>query len=62
MRKLVPLKEGQEVSVRAEGNKIVIEPVPENPYEILERVVGEPYDEKRDERRAEEWVKRRAGH
>ena len=61
VRKLVSLKEGQDVLVRAEGTRIVIEPLPENPYETLERVVGQPYEEKRDERRAEEWVKRRAG-
>jgi hypothetical protein len=50
------------VLVRAEGSKIIIEPLPENPYEILEKVIGRPYEEKRDERGAERWVKRRAGH
>jgi AbrB family looped-hinge helix DNA binding protein len=62
VRERVSLKEGQDVLVRAEGSKIIIEPLPENPYEILEKVIGRPYEEKRDERAAERWVKRRAGH
>ena len=62
VRERVSLKEGQDVLVRAEGSKIIIEPLPENPYEILERVIGRPYEERRDERGAERWVKRRAGH
>lgn len=62
MRKAVPLKEGQDVLVRAEGERIVIEPLPENPYEILARVIGQPYNERRDEPRADKWLKRHAGH
>ena len=62
IRKLVPLKEGQDVLLRAEGDKIVIEPLPNDPYETLKQVIGQPYEEERDERRTEQWVRRRAGH
>lgn len=62
VREQVSLKEGQDVLVTAEGKKIIIEPLPDNPYEILGRVIRRPYDEKRDEHGAERWMKRRAGH
>jgi len=51
IRKLVPLKEGQDVLLRAEGARIIIEPLPDDPYETLEKVIGQPYREERDEGR-----------
>jgi AbrB family looped-hinge helix DNA binding protein len=61
VRDRLALKEGQRVMVRAEGGKIVIEPLPCDPLKVLEQVLGAPYKEGVEERRAEEWVKRHAG-
>lgn len=61
VREEVGLREGQRVLVRAEAKKIVIEPLPDDPYKVLEEVVGEPYDEAEEEAKAEEWLKRHAG-
>jgi len=60
IRKLVSIREGQEVLVRAEGNKIVIEPLQDDPFETLKKVIGPPYREERDERLAETWVRKHA--
>ena len=54
------LKEGQRVLVRAEAGKVIIEPLPSDPYRVLEEVIGEPYDEG-EEARAEEWLRGHAG-
>jgi len=62
IREELSLKEGQRVLMRVEEGRILIEPLPWNPYEVLERVIGEPYEEDKDEARAEEWLKSRAGH
>ncbi len=62
LRKELSLEEGQRVLMRVEDGKIIIEPLPRNPYEILEQVIGEPYEEGKDEAKAEEWLKTRAGH
>ncbi|MFQ5710464.1 MAG: AbrB/MazE/SpoVT family DNA-binding domain-containing protein [Candidatus Geothermarchaeales archaeon] len=61
IREKLGLKEGQRVMVRAEEGKILIEPLPMDPYKVLEDVIGEPYSEAEDETRAEEWLKRHAG-
>lgn len=37
------LKEGQRVLVRVEGKRIIVEPLPEDPYKVLEEVIREPY-------------------
>ena len=55
------LKEGQRVLVRAEAGKVIIEPLPSDPYRVLEEVIGEPYDEGEEEARAEEWLRGHAG-
>lgn len=60
IRSKVKLKEGQMVLVKVEEGKIVIEPLPEDPYRTLGEVIGEPYDEREDEKRAEEWLKKHA--
>ncbi|RLE74884.1 MAG: hypothetical protein DRJ44_06790 [Thermoprotei archaeon] len=61
VREEVGLREGQRVLVRAEAGKIIIEPLPSNPYQILEEIIGEPYNEAREETKAEKWLKKRAG-
>jgi AbrB family looped-hinge helix DNA binding protein len=61
VREELTLKEGQRVLIRVENGRIVIEPLPWDPYEVLEKIVGEPYEEEREEARAERWLKSRAG-
>ena len=56
IREKIGLKEGQKVLVRAESGKIIIEPLPNNPYRILEEIIGEPYNEAKDEEKAEKWL------
>ncbi len=57
IRKKVELKEGDIIRIRAENDKIIIEKA-EDPYKILERVIGEPYIEEIDEKRAERFLKK----
>mgnify|MGYP000412651001 CR=1 FL=1 len=61
IREEIGLKEGQRVLVHAEAGRIIIEPLPSNPYKVLEEIIGEPYDEAREEVRAEEWLRKHAG-
>ncbi|MDH5267925.1 MAG: AbrB/MazE/SpoVT family DNA-binding domain-containing protein [Candidatus Bathyarchaeota archaeon] len=61
VREELTLKEGQRVLIRVENGRIIIEPLPWDPYEVLEKIVGEPYEEKREEARAERWLKNHAG-
>jgi AbrB family looped-hinge helix DNA binding protein len=58
IRKEVAIGEGDLVKIRAEGGKIVIEKMPSEPFKVLAKVIGEPYDEKRDERKANAWIRR----
>jgi len=58
IRKEVSIGEGDLVKIRAEGGKIVIEKMPSEPFKVLAKVSGEPYDEKRDERKANAWIRR----
>ena len=61
IREEIGLKEGQRVLIYSEDGKIIIEPIPANPYQILEEIIGESYDETREEMRAEEWLRKHAG-
>ncbi|MEM3084911.1 MAG: AbrB/MazE/SpoVT family DNA-binding domain-containing protein [Nitrososphaerales archaeon] len=59
------LKEGQKVLVREHGGKIVIEPLPLDPYKTLAAVLGDfTYVEEKHEKIAEAWLKKiaRSGH
>lgn len=60
VREELALKQGQRVLIRVEGKRIVIEPLPWDPYKVMEEVVGEPYEEE-EEVKAEEWLRSRAG-
>ncbi len=60
IRKKLELKEGQSLLVRVEEAKLVLEPLPGDPYEVLKRVIGEPYEEQRDEKKAERWLRSHA--
>jgi AbrB family looped-hinge helix DNA binding protein len=61
VREELTLKQGQRVLIRVEGKRIIIEPLPWDPYKVLEEVVWEPYEEAEEEVKAEEWLKSRAG-
>ena len=61
IRNKINLKEGSLVIVKAVGGKIIIEPLPEDPFKVLEEVVGRPYSEKEDEKKAIEWLEKHAG-
>ncbi len=56
VRKKVNLKEGSLVIIRVADNKIIIEALPDDPFKVLEEVIGEPYSEKKDEEKAIEWL------
>lgn len=61
IREKLKLKEGSRVLLRISGNTIVIEPLPELPFEVLGEVIGEPYSEKVDEEKAVKWLMKNAG-
>ena len=61
IRKKLKIEEGERVSIKVRGNEIVMEPLAKDPYATLARLIGEPYDERRDERKAEELTKKLAG-
>mgnify|MGYP001046547288 CR=1 FL=1 len=60
-REELNLREGQRVMVRVDDGRIILEPFPWDPYKVLGDIVVEPYEESRDEAKAEEWLKRHAG-
>jgi len=61
IRERVKLVEGQRLIIRVEGQRLIIEPLPQNPYRVLGEVVGQPYNEEVDEKKAEKWLKEHAG-
>jgi len=61
IRKKLKIEEGERVSIKVRGNEIVMEPLAKDPYATLARLIGEPNDERRDERKAEELLKKLAG-
>ena len=61
IREELNLKQGQRVLIHVENKRIIIEPLPWDPYKVLEKIVGEPYEESREEAKAEEWLKTHAG-
>jgi len=64
IRSRLNLEEGQRIIVRVEDGRIVIEPLPKDPYKILGEIIGEPYNESKDEKKVERWLKKHAyfGH
>jgi len=62
IREKLKLKEGSRVLLRISGNTIVIEPLPESPFEVLGEVIGEPYSEKVDEEKAVKWLMKNASN
>ena len=62
IREGLGLKEGQRVLVCVEAGRVIIEPLPENPLQVLESIIGEPYSEATDEEKAEKWLRENASH
>ncbi len=61
IRKKMDLKEGQKVFVREQAGKILIEPLPTDPYKTLGAVLGDfTYVEEKHEKIAEGWLKKAA--
>jgi len=58
IRTRLNIKEGDLFNIRVEKGKIILEPKRSDPFKILEKVIGEPYDEERDEKLTEEWLKK----
>ncbi|WP_367114343.1 AbrB/MazE/SpoVT family DNA-binding domain-containing protein [Ferroglobus sp.] len=57
VREMLGIKEGDLLSVKVKEGKIIMEPKKFDPFQVLERIIGEPYDERRDEKKAEEWLR-----
>ena len=57
IREKSDLREGRRVMIRIEGDRIVIQPLPADPFKVLEEIIGEPYSEEEDEAKAERWLK-----
>lgn len=43
-----------------DNKKIILKYLQEDPFKVLNELIGEPYNEKADEKRAEEWLLRNA--
>ncbi|RLI78807.1 AbrB family transcriptional regulator [Archaeoglobales archaeon] len=57
IRKKVGIKEGDLLRINVKGDKILIEKLTSEPFSVLADVIGEPYREEVDEKRAEKWLK-----
>ncbi|MEM1658358.1 MAG: AbrB/MazE/SpoVT family DNA-binding domain-containing protein [Candidatus Jordarchaeales archaeon] len=58
IRKKVGIQEGDLLRIRVEGEKILLEKLSAGAFSVLAEVIGEPYEEEVDEKRAEEWLKK----
>ncbi|RLG89565.1 MAG: hypothetical protein DRO16_03875 [Thermoprotei archaeon] len=56
------IREGTMLSVRVINNKIILEPLPDDPFRVLNELISEPYNERTDEKKAEEWLLRNTSH
>lgn len=56
IRKRIGLNEGSRLLARVVGNKIVLEPLPDDPFKVLDQLITKPYSEGVDEKRAEKWL------
>ncbi|RLI77772.1 hypothetical protein DRP04_10885 [Archaeoglobales archaeon] len=56
IREKLNIKEGDILSIKLEGERIILEPKRSDPFKILEKAIGEPYDEEKDEAKAERWL------
>lgn len=59
IRRRLQLREGQKALVALEGERIVIEPLPEDPDAVFDKILGDfSYSEDQHEKATEEWLKR----
>ena len=56
IREKANIKEGSLVIIRVVDNRIIIETLPDDPFKVLEEVIGEPYYEEKDEEKAIKWL------
>jgi AbrB family looped-hinge helix DNA binding protein len=56
IRRKIGLKEGEMLRLRLEENHIVMERLAD-PFKTLAEVIGEPYEEEVDEKKAERWLR-----
>ena len=56
IREKANIKEGSLVIIRVVDNRIIIEALPDDPFKVLEEVIGEPYSEEKDEEKAIKWL------
>lgn len=56
IRRKIGLREGEILRLRVEENHIVMERLAD-PFKTLAEVIGEPYEEEVDEKRAERWLR-----
>ncbi len=60
IRSKVKLKEGDHVIMYVVGQNIIIEPLPDDPFRVLEDIIPEKYAEEEAEKKAYEWLMRNA--
>jgi len=60
IRERLKLKKGQKVRIRVEGRRIIVEPIIEDPFKVLENVIRESYKEEVDEEKAYKWLVKHA--
>jgi AbrB family looped-hinge helix DNA binding protein len=59
IREKLDIKIGQRAMMRHERGKILIEPLPDDPYGALSKALGDfSYSEERCEGKAEEWLRK----
>ncbi|MCD6196691.1 MAG: hypothetical protein J7J82_07910 [Staphylothermus sp.] len=54
--------EGTKLLIRIIDNKKILESLQEDPFRVLDELISEPYNERIDEKRAEEWLLRNVSH
>ncbi len=61
IRKKMGLREGQKLFLSEQSGKIIIEPLPSDPYKTLASVLGDfTYIEEKHEKATEGWLKKAA--
>ena len=60
IREKIGIKEGSKLLLRIDKDTIIMEPLPDDPFRVLEEIIGEPYKEEVDERKAIRWLMKNA--
>ncbi|RLF17874.1 MAG: AbrB/MazE/SpoVT family DNA-binding domain-containing protein [Thermoprotei archaeon] len=56
IREKVGIKEGSKLLLRVDKNMVIMEPLPDDPFKVLGEIIGEPYREEVDEKKAIKWL------